>query len=146
MIEKTEVKKLKENEIIPLTRNFMFIQTFYYHNGIKRLEMFLKDYLGYDYSEVKDKIELLPREQEQDFKMTAQTQVDLIFKFNDITYDIEMNGQNYKGLEERNLVFISKTVGSKYKKNMKYEEIKGAKLIDINNYNSNETRLIKKYQ
>ena len=146
MIEEKEVKKLKENEIIPLTRNFMFIQVFYYHNGIRRLEKFLADYLNIDYNEVKGKIELMPREQEQDSKLTAETQVDLLFKYNDTTYDIKLNNSYYDGLEERNLVFISKIVGSKYEKSMEYKDIKPAILIDINNFKSNGEDLIEEYR
>ena len=141
----TTKKKLEKDEIIPLVRNFMFIQVFYHHDGIKRLERFIADYLSLDYNEVKGNIKLLPRDQENDSKLNAETQIDLLLELDGSTYDIEVNYSNYDGLEERNLVFISKVLGTKYKKSTEYKNLKGSMLINLNGFNSNEQKLIEKY-
>ena len=68
--------KLKEGEIVPLINNRMFLQVFYYHEGIKLLERFISDYLDMPYEKIHKHLTLLPRDAELDKRITAEMQLD----------------------------------------------------------------------
>ena len=136
--------KLKQYEIIPLSNNTMFIQVFYYHNGIERIERFISDYLGISYNKIHNHITLLPRDDEHDKKITSDMQLDLVLDLDGDKINIELNNSNYKGLRERNLSYMTLLNGHQYKKikstksKEKYQNIKGTLQINLNNFGNNE--------
>ena len=142
---------LQKGEIIPLTNNYMFIQLFYYHNGIERLEYFIKDYLDLPYEKVHNNIILLPRDAEHDKRLTSDMQLDLVLNLDGEKINIELNNTNYLGLRERNLVYAELLGGHQYRKIKKksskerYKDIKGVLQINLNNFGNND-RLITRYR
>ena len=143
--------KLKEGEIFPLYKNFMFIQIFYYHNGIERVERFISDYLDLPYNKVHNHITLLPRDIEKDKRLTSDMQLDLVLDLDGYKINIELNNSSYMGLEKRNLAYIELLGGHQYKKIRNkeskkiYKDIKGTLQINLNNYGTNN-RLITRYK
>ena len=145
------MKNLNKNEIIPLYYNFMFIQVFYYHNGIERVERFISDYLNLPYEKVHNNITLLPRDAEYDRKLTSDMQLDLVLNLDGEKINIELNNTSYSGLRERNLIYAELLGGHQYIKIKKssskerYKDIKGVLQINLNNFGDND-RLITRYK
>ena len=145
------MKKRKTGEIIPLSRNFMFIQVFYYHNGVERLERFISDYLGLPYEKVHNHITLLPRDAEKDKRLTADMQLDLVLDLDDNKINIELNNSPYTGLRERNLTYAELLGGHQYKKikgrssKEIYKDIKATLQINLNYFGNND-RLITRFK
>ena len=139
---------MKEGKIVSLKRNFMFVQVFYYHDGIKRLEHFISDYLDIPYEKVKGNLTLLPRDQQKDNKFSADTQIDLLLKYDNITVNIEVNTSYGEGIKKRNLVFLSRVMAQNYKKGEKdYHNIGASLQINLNYLkNSKQDKLVHRYR
>ena len=145
------MKKLQEGEIIPLTDNYMFIQTFYYHGGIVWIERFISDYLDLPYDKVHNHLTKIPRDAEKDKRLTADMQLDLVLELDGEKINIELNNTNYLGLRERNLAYVELLGGHQYKKTSGkkskeiYRNIKGTLQINLNGFGTTE-RLINRYK
>ena len=136
-----------DTKLIPLNRNFIFIQVFYHHGGIKRLERFISDYFELDYEKVKNHLSYLPRDEENDSKFEVETQVDLLLDYEGNTINIELNNNNSLGIKQRNLIYLHKAAAKKYEKGKKTYEIKGKTIqINLNNFKSNQEKLVNKYR
>ena len=138
------MNELHEEKIVPLTNNYMFLQMFYYHSEL--LEHFIADYFNLPLKKVHNHITLQPRDVIKDNKITTDMQLDLVLDLDGDKIDIELNNFKYKGLEKRNLTYIELLGGHQYTKKTEYDNIHAAVLINLNNYNCNQDKLIKRYR
>ena len=145
------MEKLQEGEIIPLTDNYMFIQTFYHHGEMEWIERFISDYLDLPYDRVHNHLTKLSRDAESDKRITADMQLDLVLDLDGEKINIELNNTNYQGLRKRNLAYVELLGGHQYKKEKGksskdiYKNIKGTLQINLNGFGNTE-RLINRYR
>ena len=130
---------MKDKKIIPLTSNIMFKELFGKVENKEATAYLLSTLFELDYKEVLENIKYQNTNLEinniQDYKFETDVIVTLN---NEISINIEMNKEYWKGIENRNLIYATNLFASQFKKGSKKEGFKYAKKviqININNYN-----------
>lgn len=126
-------------KIIPLTSNVMFKELFGNVENKEATAYLISTLFELDYNEVLKNIKYQNTNLEinniQDYKYDTDVIVTLN---NEISVNIEMNKEYWKGIENRNLAYATTLFASQFKKGSKKEDFKNSKKviqININNYN-----------
>ena len=131
--------KLAPGEIIPLNMDFMFTSIFNKEENIDILENFISSYLEIPLGKVKGNIKLIKRQLDINNKSEASNEVDLIFKYDNKTINIELsNERKSTGIIERNIVYVCKL----HSKQLKYGERNYNKIYETIQINLNNFRCI----
>ena len=130
---------MKDKKIIPLTSNIMFKELFGKVENKEATAYLLSTLFELEYNEVLENIKYQNTNLEinniGDYKFDTDVIVTLN---NEISINIEMNKEYWKGIENRNLIYATNLFASQFKKGSKKEGFKYAKKviqININNYN-----------
>ena len=141
--------KLEKGKIIPLKEDFLFKKVFGSNENIERLEELMSIYFQVPKEEMKGKIIILNDTTRKETKKSKDQKVDVKLEIQlsvgRKTINIEMNLQKGSTLE-RNVLYVSKILGSQLKSKQSYKDIKPIIQINFDNYEVNERneRIIKR--
>ena len=145
---KTDIRKDKKEEgkLIPLNFNYVFTGIFNDENNIDIVDSFLALYLNKPLEEIKGNVEIKSRDIPINSKKEKNKQIDLLLELKEEVINIELSNSGGQRIIDRDVVYISKIHGNqlKYGDN-RYEKIIRTLQIRLNNYHSNDNKLIETY-
>lgn len=131
--------KKTNQKLIPLTSNTMFKELFGREENKNVLAYLLCIYFDLDYKFVYDNIKHLNTQLGIEHIKNYKYNVDVIVSLNNkVVIGLEMNKSFWKGLENRNLSYISNTFSSQFRSGSLKEDFYNSKKhiqINFNNYN-----------
>ena len=107
---------IKEEVFIPLTYDRLFVSIFGNEECIDILEVLLEDIFDYPRGYLKGKVALKHRDLPTINKNQAKKQVDIVVEVDGDYINLELNNNYNKGIEKRNLVYLSAIHGRQLKK------------------------------
>ena len=114
---------LDKDEIIPLKYDYMFTQIFNNKENICILEEFIAAYFNYELKEVRGNIVLQPRKLGKSSIKEKSKEVDLLLKYKNKNYNIEMSTGWNQDIKDRNVVFLTNIHGKQLERGDKYNKI-----------------------
>ena len=131
-----ELKKIKKGDIIPLVSNTMF-ETMLNNTKRKKYVAYLLSLILEDnFNDVLDGLEFVKESMDKENYYDSKKTVDLICKFKDKYYNIEMNNNNTeKERLERNISYLTKIYDGSMKIGNKKYIYNNCVQININNFN-----------
>ena len=142
-----ELKKIKKGDIIPLVSNTMFETMLNNKKRKKYVAYLLSLILEENYEDILNGIEFTKESMDKENFYDSKKTVDLICKFKDKYYNIEMNNNNTeKERLERNISYLEKIYDGSMKKGMKEYVYNNCIQININNFNFvGNTKVVDKF-
>lgn len=130
---------MKQTKIIPLTSNTMFKELFGKEENKNILSYLLSTYLELDYDYVFNNVKHINNKLKIVNKNDYKYDVDVIIRINNsIIGNLEMNNDNWKGINNRNFGYISQMYASQFISGASKNDFKNAiKHIQINFNNFN---------
>ena len=107
---------IKEEVFIPLTYDRLFVSIFGNEECIDILEVLLEDIFDYPRGYLKGKVALKHRDLPTINKNQAKKQVDIVVEVDGDYINLELNNNYNKGIEKRNLVYLSAIHGRQLEK------------------------------
>ena len=139
-------QKRKPGEIIPLTYDLLFTMIFNDPNNIDIVESFLSAYFNEDIEKIKGNVLIKSRDLKLTSKKDKKKQVDLILDLNGEKINVELNNDLEGGKEDRNLIYAARVHIDQLKRGERnYLKINRTLQINLNNFNSNESKLRETY-
>lgn len=114
---------LKKDEIIPLKFDGMFTQVFNNEENICILEEFIATYFNYDLNKVRGNIKILSRNLSKSNIKEKDKEVDLLLKYDNKNYNIEMSTGWSKNIKDRNVMFLANIHGKQLETGDEYDKI-----------------------
>ena len=111
---------LKPGEIIPLTDDDMFTEVFNNKDNICILEEFISTYFNYSLDKVRGNLIILPRRLNKNRAKEKSKEVDLLLKYNNKNYNIEMSTGWNQSIIDRNVIYLSNIHGRQLDKGDNY--------------------------
>ncbi len=126
----------KKEVFIPLTYDKLFVSIFGNEEYVDILEVLLEDIFEYPRGYLKGKVALKHRDLPTFNKNHAKKQVDIVVEVNGDYINLELNNKYNKGIEKRNLVYLSAIHGTQLEKMSNsyksYNNIGNSTQININ--------------
>ena len=142
-----ELKKIKKGDIIPLVSNTMFETMLNNKKRKKYVAYLLSLILEENYEDILNGIEFTKESMDKENFYDSKKTVDLICKFKDKYYNIEMNNNNTeKERLERNISYLEKIYDGSMKRGTKEYIYNNCIQININNFNFvGNTKVVDKF-
>lgn len=114
---------LKPGEIIPLTDDDMFTEVFNNEENICILEEFISTYFNYPLDIIRGNLKIMPRKIGKARAKEKSKEVDLLLKYNNKNYNIEMSTGWNQSIIDRNVLYLSSIHGRQLEKGDNYYKI-----------------------
>lgn len=140
---------MTNTKIIPITSNTMFKELFGRVENKEAISFLLSNYFGVEYEYVYDNIVHLNTNLSINNIKDYKYSTDIIVSINDVIINVEMNRSFWKGLENRNLAYITEVFGKQYEASKGKKQFKNVKKhiqINFNSYKDGKNKRIQIYK